>query len=252
MQASKALPSWDPASSRTRLQSRTSASTSRSTTARWQRRNVSFLSPPGSGISRGPGSRDGVAGLAAASMYRSTRSPPAAGEAMRTSWWVGPIPWTGSPSIQTCPSAPKPLRPPYPRCTIRAQSRPANSAGTVPVTWSQVVPQSGPQASPTAKGSKEPATAWGYGTGSPGRWFARISTGAVVGQRAGLTVPRRSSSIRSSRFSFATCSCSVMAMGEEYRVPEWISPGGYPRASCPGHGTGVSARWGGPRGRAPG
>ncbi len=127
-------------------------------------------------------------GLEAASTYHSTCSPPAAESVTRTQSLYGLRALTSLPSARwTSPSHWKPgIIRSKPRSRTASTVRPAQSAGTVPVTLNQVVPQAGPHVSPIAQGPYGAARPSATGTGSPGASQRPISSGTGREWTAGL------------------------------------------------------------------
>jgi hypothetical protein len=121
-------------------------------------------------------------GLAAASTYRSTGSPPDARSAMRTQRFIGFRPLTALPSGRcTSASAENPGRSiAKPRSTNASTVSPAQSAGTAPVRWNQLVPQAGPQTSKGSLGRYGAARASATSGGSPGACHTSTDRGAVA------------------------------------------------------------------------
>ena len=123
-----------------------------------------------------------MSGLAAASTYRSTASPPDADSAIGIQRFIGFRPLSALPSGRcTSASAEKPGRSmANPRSTTAWTMAPVHSAGTLPVRWNQLVPHAGPQASPIALGLYDAFNASATSGGSPGACHTCTDKGAVA------------------------------------------------------------------------
>src|SRR5689334_17945403 len=154
----------------------------------------------------------GGTGFAAASIRRSTASPPVAARVTTYSRCFRCSPWRGWSPSQTSPSAVKPTMPPPPRSRSAVTSDPCHASGTRARSRNQVVSHAPPHGSPTANGVYSRSRASVTVIGSPCTWCASTSNGTRSGWTAGSTTScsTRSTSRRNpSRFTITDRSYSA-------------------------------------------